>query len=988
MMKRIKKKNQGNTYIMVVATLSFLAILTAAILVAIAICYKLKAFDINSKDNFYYLEQAMDEIYAGVGSDSMKHLNDAYEDTIEVLVYYDTKSSSYVTMDNDQANKLLKKSFIKRVKDDDNYKDAKICDTLNSFLSNKFDISSNEEGIQLYVNGNVVAEDTDVTIHNVTLKREANYSTINTRKNGGAKDKFVQTVTTDIVISEPEFNVNFNTISSDLSDLYEFSFIADMGVEITGATNNVNISGNLYVASDFYNKEYNKGSKETPSTEEDAIPVNQKSLTSYSENDLKKCNGVNLNSMYSGFYIDGSNVVLACDKLIVPGTIAAMNGADLTISGLSQSSFTPAQVWADNITLAGYSFKTATGKLQGAKVSMRADAMISDDLELNAKGSDFYLNGGYYGYNYASTDNRTYTEDAVMASKKRVFAAGVPQAIKDKEKERYSTVDGEGIKTQAHYNSSAIIVNGEDSNLDLSNVTSMYVAGQSYIEMSKQTTTVGDTSKNTGSDSDEKEYVVKNKEGKDEAVVSYTYNYVGKDKNNYTTSSHENYTDESGTKKKDTRVQDYRTGEAVSVKSNQLAYIPNWAIDEREDGSVYLKLPTRVDGQSQSLRSLDLFKNVWEDLDNIPIIKTVVSGKTYYYFDFSKDATLDTAAMNEFIAAYSELLDETYENADGDEVSRGESYGLTNINDYDYFKIKNLSLKTDDAENATDDYMIYSNSAISVVNDTKVTIKAKSSNIKALTQVARNINEAELAKAGVEVSDDATDSEVEALAKKTSGVSGVAVTGATGQTAATSITTKLQSQYKEMKWLLSNKNADSKLVNQAHTIAESEMTPINHFFKFDLLKDSTLRYLESGYGIWISDADVEVDAKLGNKTFAKGNVKGVIICKGDVTFTKDVNSFEGLIVTGSKIKIDHSMDLTSNSEIVKSVLRECDESQKYKESAPAKDLSAVCKLFRGFTSTYKKPTESGEVATESMKSISAIQFEDILSFKNWMKNVE
>ena len=82
------------------------------------------------------------------------------------------------------------------------------------------------------------------------------------------------------------------------------------------------------------------------------------------------------------------------------------------------------------------------------------------------------------------------------------------------------------------------------------------------------------------------------------------------------------------------------------------------------------------------------------------------------------------------------------------------------------------------------------------------------------------------------------------------------------------------------------------------------------------------------------------------------------------------------------------MDLTSNSEIVKSVLRECDESQKYKDTVPAKDLSSVCKLFRGFTSNYKKPTESGEVATESMKSISAIQFEDILSFKNWMKNVE
>ena len=55
MLKKIKKhkNNQGNTFIMVIVTLSFLAVLTSALLVAIALCYKLKALDINSRDNFY-----------------------------------------------------------------------------------------------------------------------------------------------------------------------------------------------------------------------------------------------------------------------------------------------------------------------------------------------------------------------------------------------------------------------------------------------------------------------------------------------------------------------------------------------------------------------------------------------------------------------------------------------------------------------------------------------------------------------------------------------------------------------------------------------------------------------------------------------------------------------------------------------------------------------------------------------------------------------
>ena len=55
--KRGKKlHNQGNTYIMVVATLSFLSILVAAILVAVALCYRMKAYDINARDNFYYFK--------------------------------------------------------------------------------------------------------------------------------------------------------------------------------------------------------------------------------------------------------------------------------------------------------------------------------------------------------------------------------------------------------------------------------------------------------------------------------------------------------------------------------------------------------------------------------------------------------------------------------------------------------------------------------------------------------------------------------------------------------------------------------------------------------------------------------------------------------------------------------------------------------------------------------------------------------------------
>lgn len=1006
MIKQLKKftkrfkNNQGNSFIVVVATTSFLAVLVSALLVAVALIYRLKAFDINARDNFYYLEQAVDEIYAGVGADSMRHLNKAYDKVVEVLVYYDTETKSYKNMDNDNANELMKRYFIENVKNDPNYENANIAGHLKSFLSNPapMDADGNvilngdgsvPEGIQLYVTGNVVSTDTDVTVTQVVLKREAKYSTINTRKDAGGKETFIQTITTDLVIAQPEFDVNFNSIGTDLNDLYQFSMIADMGIEIKAPMESVNITGNVYGAADFYNKEYTR--TETTTDETTGITTSNTvaaPVTSYTDTQLANCNGVELNSMYSGFYIEGADVTLAANKIIVPGTIAVMNAGKLAVSGLNQTEIATPEIWADNITLSGYSKKDIlTNKPIGSSASLRANVYMSDDLELNAAGSDFYLNGQYYGYNYSSASTRVYTEPALLAAKNRTFIS------KDE-------VD-DGIAALAHYNSSAIVVNGENSNLDLTSVSAMYIAGQSYVELSKNTTT--STIEGDDPDSDEDD------------ITTYTYNYpeysteeqtVGSDtvtvEDNYTTNPKYYETDEDGNfvyqtdsagnpildenglpipklkqnaNPSDKVIQDYRTGEAISIKSNQLAYIPNWAVTDNEDG-LFFKVPT-------ALQNLDLFKDAWNDLEDrgfkIPVIKTIISGKTYYFFDF----TNADEGMNEFIAAYSALMDETYTDSDGNEVSRGEALGFFNINDYDYFKIQNLSLQEDltNTEEGTTKYNIYSNSAISVMNGTTVTVKAKSSSIASLTTAADRINEA------VTKRHDGNQTEAEADAEWFS-----ASLTDNGGVLATGVTTRLQQQYKEMKYLLSRSNTSAVDVTEARDMAESTMTPINHYFKYEMLGSLEQHFkCESGYEVWLDKDDVVVAGTTENG----GNVKGLIICKGDVTFDDSVKSFEGLIVSGSKVIISTAstrttMDFIANEEIVKTILRECDESERYSGNplTASRDHSIVCKLFRQYERVYQAPDGSADVPTESMKSISAIQFEDILSFNNWQKNVD
>lgn len=248
--RRNRKSNQGNSFIVVVATISFLLVLTSALLVAVALCFRLKAYDINSRDNFYYLEQAMDEIYDGIGQISMQDLNNAFDETAEVIVYYDTAKKAYVTMDNSDANSLMKATYINKLKNDSRLLDGTIEGTLRSFLSNAYDSSGNPEGVDI-ISANIVWNSDALTIEDIVLKRVAKYSTVNTRKSASgtlAATDFIQTITTDLTISTPDFNVDFASMNSDLNELYDFVLISDRGVEIEGITTTSNIIGNVYAS--------------------------------------------------------------------------------------------------------------------------------------------------------------------------------------------------------------------------------------------------------------------------------------------------------------------------------------------------------------------------------------------------------------------------------------------------------------------------------------------------------------------------------------------------------------------------------------------------------------------------------------------------------------------------------------------------------------------------------------------------------------------
>ena len=96
-----------------------------------------------------------------------------------------------------------------------------------------------------------------------------------------------------------------------------------------------------------------------------------------------------------------------------------------------------------------------------------------------------------------------------------------------------------------------------------------------------------------------------------------------------------------------------------------------------------------------------------------------------------------------------------------------------------------------------------------------------------------------------------------------------------------------------------------------------------------------------------------------------------------VRFDENVKSFRGMIITGSKLIIDHNMSISADAAFVANLLEQCS------ESTDEKLNTLTTKVLKNYTSS--KSEGNTEVTGAS---ISDISYEDILVFQNWKKNVE
>ena len=938
MIERLKRKlrhndDHGSSFVLVIVATTFMCILASAILMGAMMTYKLKFYKLNSLNNFYEVETALDEMYAGVGAATNEHLYSAYTTTAELVVVYDTKAQAYTTLDNKSANELFKKLFMTGFVADTNYNSLKnVTDTLQSFISNEYDAVDNPDGVRLDTsnmkliytdvnnktttqyyknNGGIKTEKQSgyendkvqsVTFKNVCVKRSVNLQ-------GSTAGTYEQSITTDIVLTEPEYNVSFDTSSVSNNTLYEYAILADMGVEVgednDNRTTDAQVKGNIYAASDYYNKDYND--------------VAETKVTNKYESKPTTMWGTKESSAYSGIFVNGKNtsLTLNSDVVVCSGSLAAYNGAEINLSGRTQ---TLSELWADNIVIGGK---------DGGSLKASADAYIFDDTELNAeKASLKFTQGSYFGYSYNAQDTRSLN----YLRQKGYLATG--------------------YKLRSHFSDSAIIVNGKNSTLDLQELNSLYIAGKSYIEFSK-----------------------------------IAASSVSEDDENITVDENADYAF--------TTLEDYSTGQSLDVKTNQLMFLTQWSVvnnTEKVDPdtgitTVTLQFPKTFEADANILDLYDDFLNdlAIEGDKGVTAIKQTVSGHDYYYLyiEDGKDSS-NVSNAEKFAEKYYKLLQDY-----GDEISSK----LYNVQKYEQFQVK-LVLPAEGKINASgavtdqnNDDSLFLRASTTTTMDVDTALDNVSTG-KVFTNILGNKGSDNNKKAFNDLKADAlklAGSETASVEEQTSTfLSYMYINMKDHLSVLNNVddTTKLsQNAWEIANYTSSSVGYLSSYDKDRDTYSyDYSITPLNHYVDFAYVFSKNLS-IEKTIGnatnneaktIVINSGDVKLQPNNGD-----GSFQGIIIAGGNVRFDKNVKSFRGMIITGSKLIIDHNMSISADAAFVANLLEQCS------ESTDEKLNTLTTKVLKNYTSS--KSEGNTEVTGAS---ISDISYEDILVFQNWKKNVE
>ena len=416
--------NSGSTLITVIVAIGFVTILTSIILGTSVMNVQMKSMDRRSKDDFYYAEKALNDIYTGLGQETASIAGQQYELAFK-NVGMEISGVDYSF--SEEAEKAYKKNFISAVGNEVKLSSLDDMKThFNSYIVPEAKVVCTVDRISGYAyelyNGSTTLSDgtavTASTAERIRIKG-VQVSSVDTRQ-------FKATISTDIIIETP--TMDFLGANVDVTD---YSLIAEKGLYINGdATINGNVYAGIHADGDV--------------SVDDSLYGAEK--------------------LYGGININGNTTVGHSD-VKMNGNYIVSKG-DINLSG-TKPKLTVGREGLADANLPNIYFdtmRTCKGTILDKSedvIKLNSNVFALNDLELNADNSKVTVAGNYYGYNDMTLphpNDEEYITD--------------PDAMKTFTREAGHD-DSE---------SSAIIVNGSHSTLDMSKIRSLVLMGRAYVD--------------------------------------------------------------------------------------------------------------------------------------------------------------------------------------------------------------------------------------------------------------------------------------------------------------------------------------------------------------------------------------------------------------------------------------------------------------------------------------------------------------------------
>ena len=456
--RKTKSNNKGNTLAIVLIGIVLLAMLGTVILNVTSVNFRMKLSEMQSKKNFYYCEAAMDEIYAGIGGQVSKAMEVAYTSSMQQLV--GKTGSTLISKSGADSTTNFKKAYYDQLQDVDGYKTGADLNAMKTrfqgFIKSTFtNVTITVEGIDS-IDDSVAGQ---IVIKGVKVSSETNAG-------------YYANIKTDLVITTPNVNLDFiDSGTKDYGELFEYAIVAGGNkiVNTSNSTNwvnhaaltisgngNVNINGNVYAGSNIDSGSYfSENITDTSPKDADGYYIVDKKGTKTRKNSIE-IGGATVT-------IKAKNVV--ANGAIVTGQYATDRGGSIIKAGNTKLDMSGSSdylnVWARNIEVEGNS----------DQININGNCAVADDLEINGDGNTVNITGSYFGYGFDGDS-----------------ATGTEANSSDKTSDSNKYVDGELYE---HEKRSAVIINGNDSNLYLTddnndkngNSKLLLLAGRSYIDL-------------------------------------------------------------------------------------------------------------------------------------------------------------------------------------------------------------------------------------------------------------------------------------------------------------------------------------------------------------------------------------------------------------------------------------------------------------------------------------------------------------------------